>query len=200
MKKYNLKNQIHFVTIDTVKQTRLFNNDSLCRIIVDNLKFYRRKFDFKLLGFVIMPNHIHLLILLSEKHNDISKIMQFFKGYSARKIIDFLKEKDSKKLSLFRVQPEPLLGLSKGRSRGSDLPIRKVKLLKKERKIPEFQVWQPDFYDFNIYSEEKLEQKLGYIHFNPVKAGLCQTPETYKWSSCRYYEFKDDSLIKIDFI
>ncbi len=44
-------------------------------------------------------------------------------------------------------------------------------------------IWQPSFYDFNIYSESKLHQKVEYIHWNPVRAGLCKRPEDWPWSS-----------------
>ena len=48
MKKYNLENQIHFVTIDTHNKNHLFGDNNHCRIIIDNLKFYRNKFLFEL--------------------------------------------------------------------------------------------------------------------------------------------------------
>lgn len=114
MKKYNIKNQVHFVTVDTHKKMKIFDNENLYKIIIDNLIFYKKKFFLKLFGYVIMQNHIHLLIQLSEKYNNISKIMQDFKSHSARDIIDLLKEENSKKLFLFRVRPEPLLGSQLG--------------------------------------------------------------------------------------
>ncbi|MDZ7798275.1 MAG: hypothetical protein U5L76_01505 [Patescibacteria group bacterium] len=55
-----------------------------------------------------------------------------------------------------------------------------------------------NFYDFNIYSENKLEQKLNYIHNNPVKAKIVKKPEDYKWSSYRNYYLDDDSIIEIN--
>ena len=84
MKKHNIKNHVHFITINTYKKTRLFSKENLCQIIINNLNFYRSKFNFKLLGYVIMPWHLHLLIQLSEKHNDLSKVMQDFKSHSVK--------------------------------------------------------------------------------------------------------------------
>jgi len=46
-------------------------------------------------------------------------------------------------------------------------------------------LWQPGFYDFNIYTEAKLLEKLEYMHSNPVRAGLSADPAAYPWSSCR---------------
>ena len=50
-----------------------------------------------------------------------------------------------------------------------------------------YRLWQPGFYDFNIYNEEKLLEKLNYMHNNPVKAGLVLSPSDYEWSSYREY-------------
>ena len=58
--------------------------------------------------------------------------------------------------------------------------------------------WQKDFYDFNIYSEEKLREKLNYIHNNPVKHGLVKDPKDWKHSSWHSYYLNEDAIIKID--
>ncbi len=48
--------------------------------------------------------------------------------------------------------------------------------------------WTPKYYAFEIYSEEKLIEKLNYMHMNPVRAGLVEKTRDYKWSSARWYE------------
>ncbi len=49
-------------------------------------------------------------------------------------------------------------------------------------------VWQRKYYSFEIYSGEKLQEKLQYIHLNPVRAGLVEKTVDWKWSSARWYE------------
>jgi putative transposase len=49
-------------------------------------------------------------------------------------------------------------------------------------------VWQSGYYDFNLFSERKVEEKLTYMHQNPVRAGLVEMPCDWPWSSARYYE------------
>jgi hypothetical protein len=61
-------------------------------------------------------------------------------------------------------------------------------------------IWQKTFYDFNIYSEEKLREKLNYIHWNPVRAKLCAKPEDWLWSSYTFYEDGISGKIQIDHI
>jgi len=47
--------------------------------------------------------------------------------------------------------------------------------------------WQARFYDFNVWTERKLIEKLNYIHRNPVERGLVASPEQWRWSSFRWY-------------
>jgi putative transposase len=48
--------------------------------------------------------------------------------------------------------------------------------------------WQPRYYDFNLFSESKMQEKLAYMHQNPVRAGLVRQPWEWPWSSAGYYE------------
>ena len=48
--------------------------------------------------------------------------------------------------------------------------------------------WQPKYYSFEIHERAKLEEKLRYMHENPVRAGLVDHPTAWKWSSARWYE------------
>lgn len=47
--------------------------------------------------------------------------------------------------------------------------------------------WQPKSYIFHVHSEHKLRQKLDYMHLNPVRAGLLERAEEWRWSSARWY-------------
>ncbi len=53
---------------------------------------------------------------------------------------------------------------------------------------PKEPVWQSKYYSFEIYSNQKLEEKLRYIHLNPVRAGLAEKAVDWRWSSARWYE------------
>ncbi len=48
-------------------------------------------------------------------------------------------------------------------------------------------IWQPRYYGFNVWSREKAEEKLEYMHLNPVRAGLTQRTTEWRWSSARWY-------------
>jgi putative transposase len=50
------------------------------------------------------------------------------------------------------------------------------------------QFWQPKYYAFTIYSRRKIEEKLNYLHLNPVRAGFVERAIDWAWSSARWYE------------
>jgi REP element-mobilizing transposase RayT len=95
--KYN-EIPIHFITCNIKNNTRLFQGcvkidkrDKYCDIIVENLKFYRKKYGFKILSWVITPWHIHLLLWLLGNVK-IENILRDFKKYSSVQLIQQLKK------------------------------------------------------------------------------------------------------------
>jgi len=62
--------------------------------------------------------------------------------------------------------------------------------------MPHF--WEPRFYDFNVWSQEKITEKLQYMHLNPVKRELVAHPKEWTWSSFSFYSNEGGGLIRID--
>ncbi|MFH1743882.1 MAG: hypothetical protein ABIH23_33165, partial [bacterium] len=60
-------------------------------------------------------------------------------------------------------------------------------------------VWQRRYYDFNLFTEDKVLEKLEYIHNNPVKSGLVEKPEDWKFSSSRWYESSEPVGVDIEY-
>lgn len=58
--------------------------------------------------------------------------------------------------------------------------------------------WQKRYYDFNVWSERKRVEKLRYIHRNPVRRGLVQSPEQWEWSSFRHYLTGECGVVEIE--
>lgn len=59
-------------------------------------------------------------------------------------------------------------------------------------------VWQPRFYDFNVWTERKRVEKLRYMHRNPVKRGLVPEAEQWLWSSYRFYKYGEAGTVTIN--
>ena len=171
--KFDDNSYAHFITTNTYNNYPYFKDEESCQIIVGELQFYSRKYGFALIGYVIIPDHLHLLVWWDkeEKPNlSISKVMNSIKTMTAKRI----------KRRLFYNGDIKYMGRLTDVGQLTRRPFR---------------LWQPGFYDFNIYSEEKFLEKLNYIHSNPVKAGLVSSPERCKWSSHKDY-FGEEKVIR----
>jgi len=225
--KFNELNTCHFITTKVWQDIWLFKEEKYCQIIIDNLDFYRNKFDFKLIAYAVLPWHLHLILMLSRRFNDISKVMQDFKKFTAIQIVQqLISDRRIDLLQLFSltgriedypatlgrrryagsedpavpaesVEYRPATGTPRSSDRGSKKPARSEDLAVPLRRR-KYQIWLPDNYDFNIYSYEKLEQKVGYVNNNAVKHGLVNDPIDWKFCSARNYYLNDHSVIKID--
>ena len=60
--------------------------------------------------------------------------------------------------------------------------------------------WQPKYYSFEIYERKKVEEKLEYIHANPVRAGLVRRSTDWRWSSARWYEWRQTVGVPIGWV
>ncbi|NNE98183.1 MAG: transposase [Pyrinomonadaceae bacterium] len=164
-------NIFHYVTAVTHKRLPIFRNEKACQIFIDTLVELKSIHPFKLIGYVIMPDHFHLIFNPIE--SDVSVILRKLKGKSAKLILDWLEEE------------------------GHDTSLRKLELNIKGRRHA---VWLKDSSAIDLFSHKFLRQKLRYIHLNPVEAGLCSEPKDWKWSSfCAYFpKYGGDVPVGID--
>jgi hypothetical protein len=58
--------------------------------------------------------------------------------------------------------------------------------------------WQVRFYDFNLWTTKKCVEKLRYMHRNPVKRGLVESPEPWRWSSDRFYLLDEAGPVRVN--
>ena len=150
----------HFFTCTIVQWIPLFRNPQLLQIIVDSFSFLQKEKRLKLYAYVLMKNHIHFIA----SANDLSKEVANFKSFTARKIIDLLKQEKS--TSLLRL-----------------LEVFKLR----HKKDRQYQVWQEGSHPQEIINERMMTQKINYIHNNPVRAGYVRKPIDWPYSSARDY-------------
>jgi putative transposase len=81
-----------FVTTTVVKFIPIFSKPLICDILISNIKHYREKYKFIILGYVIMPTHFHWIIEVKNELGNISEIMRDIKKFSAWKIFDQLEK------------------------------------------------------------------------------------------------------------
>lgn len=161
----------YFVTSSVVDFIAVFDQHVYIDIILKNLDFYRNRYNFKLYAFVIMPEHLHLIIH-PQGESKIKDIMRNFKSYTSKKLTSQLRE-DGRFEILNRL---------------------------KKFAIPriEHPFWTEGNRPIGVYTGKVLRSKIDYIHANPLRRGLVKNLEDYPCSSFRNYYLNDESLIKID--
>lgn len=164
---------LYFVTTTIVNFAPVFTENKYCDLLIHNIKHYQERYGFKILGYVIMPSHLHWVIEIQPKLGSISDIMRDIKKYSAWDLMEAL-ERDNQ-TGLF------------------SLFLANAKELQNQRR----KFWMKRLDDQVIRTIKMLQTKLEYIHHNPVKAGLVDTQEDYKYSSARNYRLNDHSVIRV---
>lgn len=153
--------KIYFYTCSIYNWIPILDFVPCQNIILNSLSFLVEKQAVKVLGFVVMPNHLHFIWKPIE-NKSITNLQLSFMRFTAQKI----------KFWLIDENPEEL---------------RKFLVNKKDR---EYQVWQRNPLAIELYTPKVLEQKLDYIHNNPCQGKwmLAQTPLDYPLSSFAFYE------------
>jgi len=171
------QNHLHFITTSTYHRARLFDAEAFRNLFVRALDQVRDSLGFHLLGYVLMPEHFHLLIWPAAQA-DPSVILQSLKVRTAMVILARLRKSPA--------QPWCVKMLAR-----TALPAS-------VHSPATHRVWQRRFYDMNVWSDAKVQEKLKYMHGNPVKRGLVRSPDEWRWSSFRYYFLEDSSLLAMD--
>jgi len=169
--------ELQFITTSTYRRLKLFASDRFRYTFVEVLREVRRETGFLLIGWVLMPEHFHLLIK-PEPAEATSRFMQELKKRTAQRIVSALSEH----------QQHPWCRRM----------LTGVRLPPTVHSDSRYRVWQRRFYPFNVYSEKKRLEKLDYMHNNPVLRGLVRAADQWPWSSFRFYYLSDTSLLSMD--
>jgi putative transposase len=147
-----------FFTATIYKWQHLLLQDKHKDVIINSLKYLVKEKRIVLNAFVIMSNHIHLIWQPMFGFTP-SGIQASFMKFTAKQLKRSLEKNDQESLAGFKVN-------------------------KHDRK---YQIWKRDSLSIELWTAAVFEQKMNYIHYNPVKSGLCGNPEDYYYSSARYY-------------
>ena len=150
----------YFLTCTIVGWLPVFTRPETVQIVLNSWRFLQDSGRIKLYGYVILENHLHLVA----SAENLSKEIGDFKSFTARKIIDFLEERNVETL------------------------LKQLQWHKARHKIDhDYQVWQEGSHPQQIQNDEMMLQKLEYIHQNPVARGYVDEAVHWRWSSARNY-------------
>jgi putative transposase len=165
---------LYFVTTTIVAWQDIFNSIPFFESIIESIKYCQKNKGIKLHGYVIMPNHAHYIFSVEEPER-LSNIMRDFNRFTSQKITTLLREMH--KLETLKIfQKEALFDMRGNR----------------------YKVWQDGFHPTAIDTGEFFQQKLDYLHENPVRKGYVERPEYWSYSSARNYVLDDNTVINVD--
>ncbi len=160
-KRYNEPRQPRELTFSCYQRIPFFSRERTCEWFIQSLEKARQKFGFELWAYVIMPDHVHLLVNPLDAADQMSEFLQAVKEPVARKAIAYLKANSPEWLARITVH---------------------------EGQRVRHRFWQPGGgYDRNTTSSETLRSMIEYIHANPIRRGLVTRIEDYEYSSARWY-------------
>ncbi len=167
-----IKNKIsegymYFLTMTVVNWIDVFTRPVYKHIIIDALKFNQQNKGLIIYGWCLMSNHLHLLAEADENKN-LSDILRDFKKFTSKAIIKEIIENPSESRKKWMLSEFEFAG-------------------KYDKKIKNYKFWQDGNDAKEIHSTEFMEQKLDYIHENPVVAEIVDEDIYYKYSSARDY-------------
>lgn len=169
----------YFITMTVVDWVDVFTRPIYNDIIVNSLAYSIKNKGLILHAWVIMSNHIHLIVSTSGKHK-LSDIFRDLKKFTSKKIVNEIENniEESRKRWMLRIF----------RKHGSRNPNNK-----------EIQFWQQDSHAIELDNNKKIDQRLDYLHNNPIIANMVRDPEHYIYSSAIDY-IGEKGLVKIELI
>jgi REP element-mobilizing transposase RayT len=165
----------HYITATVVDWIDVFTRQTYRDSIIESLDYCIKNKGMILYGYVIMSNHIHLII---QSHDGkLSDLIRDFKKFTAKNILDKI-----------QVVPE---------SRKEWMLERFKLAAEKHTRNKNYQFWQYGNHAEEIYTNKFMWSKLDYIHLNPVRAGLVEKASQYIYSSANNY-INDTGLLQIE--
>ena len=172
LRHYDNLGTARFITFSCYHRLRLLTSDETILPFLEELEAKRRIASFSALGYVIMPDHVHL-VLHPTGNLAMGAVIGEIKRRSAFRIISLWKREKREVLDRIRAP---------------------------SGRMQDYAFWQPRGYDHNCRSAEFTRDKINYCHMNPVKAGLISDPSEWPWSSYRWYNGDKSGIVQIDAI
>ena len=165
----------HFATWTLTEWLPIFISDKYCDILKNSLEYCRREKGLLVHAYVIMPTHAHF-ILSVEPDFVLSDVLRDARKFTAKEIVRQLQQDEHRLFEwIFREAAQKV-----GRPKGS------------------YKVWSEGTHPVALESEQMAIQRFEYLHNNPVRKGLVEFPEYWRYSSASFYLTEKEGPIQID--
>lgn len=177
--KFHNPDGLYFVTFAVAGWIDLFTRETYRQIILDSFKYCQAEKGLVIHAYVIMTNHLHLIISRTGS-GSLSDILRDLKKYTAYKLLGAIMENSQESRREWMLELFERFGSANSNN-------------------TKYQLWQQDNHPIELSSNAMMDQKLDYIHENPVRAGFVGEPTEYIYSSAGDYSGRK-GLIDISFI
>lgn len=167
----------HFVTFSVVGWINVFSREVYKEIITESLRYCIDQKGLKLHAWVIMTNHIHLII--SSEITKLEDVVRDMKKFTSKQIIKAITKNPEES------RKEWMLNIFSYAGTGN-------------KNNKDYQFWKQDYHPVELTTNEMLLQRLGYLHENPVRSGLVWEAWHYKYSSAIDYYMNEKGLLPIE--
>lgn len=168
---------LYYLTLQVVDWIDAFTRPIYRDIVIDSLRYCQEHKGLQVFGYVIMSNHIHLIANSPDGH--LSETLRDFKKFTAKSIISTI--------------------IDGNESRREWMLNRFSFNANRHSRNENFQFWTHENHAEILYSNDFIQEKLEYLHNNPVRASIVEKPEDYLYSSARNYADMD-GLLEIAYI
>ncbi len=168
------QNGIHFLTMTVVGWIDVFTRSQYCDILKESLEFCQKEKGLVINAYVIMSNHLHLIAYANEGFR-LSDIIRDFKKFTSKQLIKAIKNNKQESRREWMLQLFKEYG-------------------NKNKNNDSYQFWIQDNKPTELISPKWIRRRLGYVHLNPVRAGIVDNAEDYVRSSARQYAGKEGWL------
>lgn len=163
-----LTKELYFTTSTVIDWMDVFTRPAYKQLIVESLIYCQMQKGLEIYAWVLKTNHLHMIVSTSQDDIQVGDVLRDFKKFTSKSIVKAIQDNptESRKKWL----------LDRCWFRGAN-----------DTKIKNYKFWQDGSYIETIYSYEFYNEKLNYIHMNPVKQEIVEKPEDYIYSSARNY-------------
>jgi hypothetical protein len=179
--KYKIRDQQlpYFVTCTVMDWIDVFTRNEYRDLVVESLKHCQAEKGLEIYAWVIMTNHLHLIVGTND--NDIEDTIRDFKKYTSVHVCRAIESNPTES------RREWMLRLFRQHAHESSKHVK-------------HKFWQDDFHPIGLATNAMIDQRLDYIHNNPVRAGWVYKPEDYVYSSAAAYAGLPEKLIDVTII
>ncbi|WMN06018.1 transposase [Marivirga arenosa] len=179
-RKYKFLNNegLYFVSFATVNWIDVFIREIYFNEVIKSLKFCVKEKGMEIFAYCIMTNHLHLIF--RALNNNPGELLKSFKQYTSNSL-------------------QKLIAENTAESRKEWMLWMMERAAAKNSNFKKRQFWQQHNHPIELWSSEVMDQKLNYIHMNPVKAGFVEEAKDWRYSSAIDYS-GGKGLLEISFL